>query len=149
MEWNLSLVISVCAFILAILSPVASALIAGHYRIKEKKLDYDAAREKVRDEIYTRHKREVIEEYIRETGKAVSNPTRENISAYGSTLGQIYLYVSSKHWALLDGINDSISKHEYDCAREDLAALCRFLSQEGIGSPDDPEPNGTEDRVVK
>lgn len=149
MEWNLSLVISVCAFILAILSPVASALIAGHYRIKEKQLDYDAAREKVRDEIYTRHRREVIEEYIRETGKAVSNPTRENISAYGSTLGQIYLYVNSKHWALLDSINDSISKREYDCARKDLTTLCRILSQEGIGSPDDPEPNSTEDRVVK
>lgn len=149
MEWNLSLVISVCAFILAILSPVASALIAGHYRIREKQLDYDAAREKVRDEIYTRHKREVIEEYIRETGKAVSSPSWENILAYGLTSGQIYLYVSPKHWVLLDGINNSISKHEYDCARRDLATLCMLLSQEGIGSPDDPEPNGTEDRVVK
>lgn len=149
MEWNLSLVISVCAFILAILSPVASALIAGHYRIREKRLDYDAAREKVRDEIYTRHKREIIEEYIRETGKAVSSPSWENISAYGLTSGQIYLYVSPKHWALLDGINNSISKHEYDCARRDLTTLCMILSKEGIGSPDDPEPNSTEGRVVK
>lgn len=149
MEWNLSLVISVCAFILAILSPVASALIAGHYRIKEKQLDYDAAREKVRDEIYTRHKREVIEEYIREAGKVTLDPTGDAFAKYGLISNQIYLYVSSKHWELLDGINDSISKHEYDCARRDLAALCRILSKEGIGSPDDPEPNSTEDRVVK
>lgn len=149
MEWNLSLVISVCAFILAILSPVASALIAGHYRIKEKQLDYDAAREKVRDEIYTRHKREVIEEYIRSVGKVTLDPTRDSLAEHGLTSGQIYLYVDPGHWDLLDTINDSIANGDYECARTKLSALCALLYTENMSSPDDPEPNSTEDRVVK
>ena len=88
MKLDLPIIISICALVLSILSPVLSAWISGHYRIKEKKLDLTAAKDKELHEIQVRHKMEVIEEYVRAVGELAKCDTTNREVAYGAVLAR-------------------------------------------------------------
>ena len=102
---DLSLVIAIAALVLSALSPLISALVSGVFNIKEKRLDISAKKNEQEQEFYYRHRAEVIENYIRATGEEIESLTRTSHANFGSVMGEIYLYVDSSLWPLLDKIS--------------------------------------------
>ena len=130
MQLNLPIIISICALVLSILSPVLSAWISGHYRIKEKNLELMAAKSRELREIQVRHKMEVIEEYVRIVGELAKYHTLPKLVEYGAVSGQIYLCVDEKYWLLLDKLAEEITCHDLSAISQDLSDLCKQLASD-------------------
>ena len=124
-----SILISVAALVLSILSPVVSAWINGHYKIKEKEIDYHHEKEQQSRAFYLQHKAEVIENYIKTAGRVInSNGLPENKQKFGEAMGEIYLYIPESQWPLIDNVSQFISNKNYEQAAISLVGLCKFLS---------------------
>ena len=142
MEGYLPIIISVCALVLSIISPVLSAWLNGRYRIKEKKLDLMASREKDLREVQVRHKMEVIEEYVRAVGELSKYDNLNKEVAYGAVSGQIYLYVDKKYWPLLADISEAIKCNNLHLISDKLSELCQLLATDNIiGSDYEIDPD--------
>ncbi len=137
---DLSLVISVTALILSVLSPVISSIIGGIFRIREKKLDLKAEAERRNHEFYEQHRAEVIERYINTVGKAAQYFAAGNIQEFGESMGEIYLYVDQTLWPLLDSIAAKINRHNPSDPSAELRELCKKLSANSVRS-EQKKPN--------
>lgn len=129
---NLSLVISVAALALAVLSPILSSIISGIFRLKERAIEIEAEKEKRNQEFYEQHKAEVIEKYINTIGKFSRFASGANQEAFGESMGEIYLYVDESLWPLLDSIANKINKNNPGNPSNELIQLCKALSANGI-----------------
>lgn len=138
---DLSLVIAFAALILSVSSPIISSVINGYYRIKEKKLELEDSIKRRNQEFYLDHRAVVIECYIKATGQIINNMSRENLSEFGATMGEIYLYIDESLWPILDSISDKIIKAQYKEASDDLIKLCKALSFAQIRAEYQPKPD--------
>ena len=140
MKYDLSLIIALAALLLSILSPFFSAWINGHYRLKEKKLDIAAEREKEQQTFYVHHRAEVIERYISAAGSAIKNPCPDTMAAFGASQGEVYLYVDASLWPELDKL-DSMVKYHPDIVEglSLLNSICKSLSLEEVRPQSEPE----------
>ncbi len=129
---DLSLVISIAALILSVLSPVISSVIGGVFHIREKKLDLKAEAERRNHEFYEQHRAEVIERYINTVGKAAQNFVIGNIQEFGESMGEVYMYVDQSLWPLLDSIAAKINRHNFSDPSAELRELCKKLSADGV-----------------
>ena len=133
MDW--SLLISGIALFFALVSPVISAWISGHYRLKERKIEISADNDRRRSEYYNQHRAEVIERYLSAAGKACEYGSFESREAFGATVPEMYLYIGSEHWETLDTISNLLEKGENDKAKHFLRVLAKFLSTNQVRSP--------------
>lgn len=133
---DLSLIIAFAALALSALSPLFSALITGSFHMREKQLEIDARKAEQEAEFYLRHRSEVIEQYIIATGRVIESNTPHNQESFGSVMGEIYLYVDSSLWVLLDRISENIHCSNTSVARDDFIALCKTLSVLKVRTPD-------------
>lgn len=138
---NLSLVISIAALLLSFLSPFLSALINGAFRLKEKKLDISAAREKEQQSFYIQHRAEVIERYISTAGAALKNPCTETMKNYGASIGEVYLYVDSSLWPEIDKLDSLVRYHADNSPGITLLnSICKSLSLIEVRPKYQPDP---------
>lgn len=136
--------ISIAALILSALSPFASAIISGHFRLKEKKMDLDAEEKRRRQQFYDQHRAEVIEAYITAVGSVARGKNYSDVVEYGKSMGEIYLYADESLWPLLDSISEKITRNRSEDVTEELKELCKKLSRYEVRSekkyiPDDHE----------
>ena len=132
---NTSILISVAALVLSILSPIVSAWISGHYKIKEKENEYNHEKEQQARVFYLQHKAEVIENYIKAAGLAInSKGIFDNEQKFGEAMGEIYLYIPKHQWPLIDNVTGFINTGDYEEARKSLISLCKFLSDYNVRS---------------
>ena len=142
---DLSLVIAIAALVLSALSPLISALVSGVFNIKEKQLDISAKENEREQEFFYRHRAEVIENYIRATGEEIESLTRTSHANFGSVMGEIYLYVDSSLWPLLDKISQYIHTDTGFQAKDDFITLCKALSSAEIRTQNEPQPKDTDE----
>lgn len=128
---DLSLIISLAAFLLAGIGPAITALISGHYRIKEKKLELEAETRRRRHEFIDLRKADTIARYLSAAGIVCKNGHLGNMDAFGSSFGEIYLYVEPSLWPLIDQINAQLSldSGNREVAAASLSALAKELSK--------------------
>ncbi|MGI5965666.1 MAG: hypothetical protein ACOX65_01850 [Anaerotruncus rubiinfantis] len=126
----LSLVVSFIALIFALLSPIFSSLINGYFRIKEFKLQMEYKEKQEFQRFYAEHSAHVIENFLQSTGKAIQG--KENFSDFGSSMSEIYLYVSQELWPLIDDVINLLQEYNYDSASSKLIELSKKLSSENI-----------------
>lgn len=131
---DLSLAISLVALVLSVVSPVISSIISGAFQIWKKKIEVKADKEKREQRFYEQHRVEVIERYIRAVGKACRMGTAANFDEFGASMGEIYLYVSEKHWDLLNSIATKLDRQKFMNPSEEFTELCKALSNEGVRS---------------
>lgn len=131
---DLSLIISVVALVLSILSPVLSAIIGGIFHWREKRLELKAEFERRNHEFYEQHKAKVIEQYINAVGRAVQISSDENRQAFGESMGEIYMYIDPIHWELLDSISGKIKGNNSASAIDDFRKLCKILQKSKVRS---------------
>lgn len=149
MDWltNASLVISISALVMSCLSPLLSALISGFFRRNEKKLELKAELERRDHEFYTQHRAEAIERYITAVGKLSRQGGKEPFFEYGAAMGEVYLYVDSQYWPLLDTIAEKLKRGLYLDVTPELEKLCKELAGEKIRSPHEEQPTGRHRRL--
>lgn len=114
---NWSIFIAAIALLISIISPILTAIINNHYKIKEYK-----------SEFYEKHRAEVIERYLNSVGSTLYRQDLDDIREYGRSFAEIYLYVPSYLWDTLDKIGFEISEKNYDAAKGLLAELSKKLS---------------------
>lgn len=146
---DLSLVIAVAALVLSALSPLITSWIGGIFRLKEKSLDINERQNDQEIEFYYRHRAEVIEQYIKATGRVIELDTLNNEEIFGSTMGEVYLYVDESLWPLLDSITDYIHTGSHASAKEDFIKLCKALSYTNIRTKDQRQPQHTDNPQPK
>ena len=134
---NLSIIISVAALALSIVSPVVSAWISGHYKMKEKEIDLNHDRELQSKRFYLQHKADVIENYIRTAGTVIkSNGSPGDKQKFGEAMGEIYFYIPEAQWPLIDHVSRFISERNYEQADKSLIDLCKYLSSYNVRATD-------------
>lgn len=140
MKIDLNLAIALAALLLSLLSPIFSALITGHFRLKEKRLDLAAEREKEQQSFYNQHRAEVIERFISAAGAALKDPERSTLAAYGAAKGEIYLYVDKALWSEIDRL-DALVQYSADNSEglSLLSSICKQLSLEEVRPQREPE----------
>lgn len=141
---DLSLVIAIAALVLSALSPLISALVSGAFNIKEKQLDISAKENEREQDFYYHHRAEVIENYIKATGEEIES-LRNSHANFGSVMGEIYLYVDSSLWPLLDRISQYIHEDNASQAKDDFITLCKALSSAEIRTPNEAQPKDTDE----
>lgn len=111
-------IISGVTLIAAILSPILTTIISNRYQLKLRK-----------SEFLEKHKAEVIENYLKNVGAVINNPTLESLEKFGFNCKEIYLYVSTDHWTLLDDIENLIKNRQFSLASEKVSFLSKCLSE--------------------
>lgn len=139
-----TLIIALAALALSILSPIFTAWISGRYRLKEKALDMAAEENQKNQAYYEEHRSAVIERFINSTLKVCRWSNSDNLSAFGESSGEIYLYVDQSLWTLIDTINESIDASNYKQAEITTLELCKRLSKYGIRNPNCSNPDSAD-----
>ena len=103
-------IISGVTLIAAILSPILTTIINNRYQLKLRK-----------SEFLEKHKAEVIENYLKNVGAVINNPSNENFEKFGFNSKEVYLYVSTDHWTLLDDIENLIKNRQFSLASEKVS----------------------------
>ena len=142
---DLSLVISLAALFLSVLSPVVSGVLTGHYSIKIRKMEMEEARRQ-RIETEERQKREaesaaqqaeidrrncVIRDYIRSAGRAYYGG---GFAEFGENMSEIYLYFPPEEWYLLDEVRKGLKHENFGDYSENLTYFVKFISSKNAGS---------------
>ena len=126
---NMSILISVAALVLSIVSPIVSAWISGHYKMKEKESDYSHEKELQSQRFYLQHKADVIENYIRTAGTVIkSNGVPDSKQKFGEAMGEIYFYIPEAQWPLIGDVSHFMAERNYEQAGKSLIGLCKYVS---------------------
>lgn len=133
---DLSLIVAVAALVLAILSPIFSALISGHYQLKEKEIDLKVETKKNNQQFYRQHRAEVIEQYIRSASDRMKIDSAECDAAYCASMGEVLLYLDESLWPLVYKINGGIDINDDMAATGALLELCRELAHKDVRKED-------------
>lgn len=129
MEFNLPTIISLAALCFSILSPILSALITGGFRLKEKRLELEAAAKRRSQAFYEEHRAQAIEQYLQSAGQAIrSHGHADSFGAFGACMGEIYFYVDQTHWPLIDELEQALNDINYIKANQALVRLAKALS---------------------
>ena len=126
----LSCIVSVCALVASIFSPVFVTFLNNRFQSKKEERDF-----------YQRHRCEVIERYLQCTARFMYDKSINSSasSEYGSSLAEIYMYVPSDLWTHIDKMSQSIDTYvrandykqqmQYlDDAKKDYQELCKLFS---------------------
>lgn len=128
---EISTIISGAALVLAILSPIISSWISGHYRMKELEIMKKGEKEKRHQEFFEEHRAAVIEKYMSAVGKCCNHYNLANKDNLGEYMGEIYLYVDKSLWPLIDKINGAIFAQKA-VPIEDFTQLCKQLMDDNV-----------------
>lgn len=118
---TLTTALSGAALLLAVASPIITALINARAQRKERETDF-----------YLRRKAEVIENYVRNTSAFLWVKNTDNREKYGAAYGEIMLYVTGDVRDAIQTLNTSIQRgtsadpHEYTM----FNAICECLSED-------------------
>lgn len=145
-DW--SLLIAIAALVFSVASPIASALITGHYQLRQKELEYTNAAKVRNQEFYTQHRAEVIERFLKAAGSVINFQTHSNMEEYGKTVAEMYIYVPEKYWGYIDSIDDCITNGDRDSGMNELTTLAGKLSEEHIRFESHEEPKGANKHKV-
>lgn len=91
---TISLIFSIAAVTAAVLSPVLVAIIDNIFKARRE-----------RQEFYTQHKCEVIENYLRLVGAHIYGGAHKRNTEYAKALAEIYMYVPEDLWKHIDEMN--------------------------------------------
>lgn len=94
----ISIVISIAAFVTAVLGPLGTALIQSKH---ENKM--------YQNRFYTEHKQEVIENYIKAVGRYVFSDTWDDKRNFGEASAEIFMYTPPELWDDIKEINLQLS----------------------------------------
>lgn len=132
---DLSLIISLAAFISAVLSPVVVQLITYFFQSRKDKKEY-----------VEKHKHEVIEKYLKEIGKYIYSEGSSSEVDLGCSHAEIYMYIPTSYWHYIDDLHSCIRKlavfrpvcfseqenktraELLDCAKDLYLELCKEFS---------------------
>ena len=118
-DW--SAVISGIALIVAIISPIATTILANRHQDKVWNRSN-----------YTLHRSDVIEQYIKNTGALLKSSSRHELADYGKYYGEIFFYTSAEEWEMIEEIDKSITARQIGAEDQQLFNdLCKKLSVYG------------------
>lgn len=132
---RITAIVAVSALALSVLSPLITACISGHYSLKLQKEQFQHDLDVRNAEFYTRHRAEVIERFITAAGAMIEWNDVTTAKNFGSSLGEIYLYVSPKLWQDIDDLRDAM-RTSADKARDQYVDLCKLLRREAVRKED-------------
>lgn len=116
---DLTITISAVIAICAIISPILTTWINNHYRLKEKKIDAECAKEK--EKFF--YKRGVYEDYLKWTASCISSATGTSLSEYGQAYALALVYFPNNLCPDLIQIDKLIALHRWQEARDVFNAL--------------------------
>lgn len=132
---ELSLIISLAAFVSAVLSPVIVQIVTYFFQSRKDKKEY-----------VEKHRHEVIEKYLSEIGKYIYSEGTSSIVDFGASHAEIYMYIPKSYWGYVDEIHNCMKKLSMirpvrisdqeikaraellDCAKDLYLELCKEFS---------------------
>lgn len=113
-EITLSLIITCIIALGSFLSPPITALINNHHQLKLKRLDLEA--EQYKQTVL--YKRNLFENYLKQTGKVIFNKSYENLGEYGELFLQAYVYAPIELRQDMSELNRLIYSYEWSKAND-------------------------------
>lgn len=129
MDSTVALIISISALLFSVLSPIVTAIINGHYSIKEKDLAMRSNSAKENNDFYIKHRAKVIEAYLSAAGRVIYYDDKKASTNFGKCAAEIYLYIDESEWHYIDSINQGISSFKYLETRDALESLAKIIAK--------------------
>lgn len=129
MDSTVALIISISALLFSVLSPIVTAIINGHYSIKEKDLAMRSNSAKENNDFYIKHRAKVIEAYLSAAGRVIYYDDKNASTNFGKCAAEIYLYIDESEWHYIDSINQGISSFKYLETRDALESLAKIIAK--------------------
>lgn len=111
--------------ILSILIPLFTQIANNRFQLKKGRQDRKLEEQKERLARQT----DAFEHFLVDVGSAIALATKENIPTAGSSIGRLYLYVSSEWHHQLDELHNSLRKCEWEKAEKQYAELAKMLAK--------------------
>lgn len=117
-KFDFTITISVIFALVALLSPIITALINNHHQLKMKRL-----------EIQYQQKLKAVEKYLNSVGKYIVYDSVANQSDYIESKGLIYFHMNRSAWHLIDELDKAITARDTNKVNELLPRVCKELSK--------------------
>ena len=111
---------------ISILTPAVTTFLNNRFQLKLKKLELEHSE---KGDLYSK-KYYVYEGFMQGVGRCIQLHTRENITAAGSFVYELYLYLPSQHWKLLDSLVQDLEQSHWKPAHDTFIEICKILSDE-------------------
>lgn len=118
---NWSLLISLSALLVSVLSPTLTALVNNAHSAKQERIRF-------RQE----HQFAAISNYLRAAGIVCGYWIPENMSVYLSCCGEMYFYTPEKLWHFIDEISSALLEKNTRAAQTWLLEFGKELSKAGL-----------------
>lgn len=77
------------------------------------------------------HQTAALEKFLRAAGAVCGNGTPDNFAAYWASSGEVYLYIPSSLWPVVDEINEALRAPDYENAQKGIAKFSKSLAALG------------------
>ena len=128
---NVYIIISCITLAAAILCPVLKAWINNHHQLKLKQLEIEAAAARSQ----SKHKQDIIENYLMSAGACIENPSYENLASYCSYYALAFQYMPEDLHPQMKNLNvdlaDGVSKSAID-EYEKLALMMQEHTKQSL-----------------
>ena len=111
---------------ISILTPAITTFLNNRFQLKLKKMEFEHSE---KSDLYSK-KYFVYEGFMQGVGKCIQLHNRDNVTAAGSFLYELYLYLPSKHWELLDSLAQDLEQNNWQPAHTTFVEICKILSTE-------------------
>ena len=111
---------------ISILTPAINTFLNNRYQLKLKRMELSHSE---KSDLYSK-KYYVYEGFMQNVGKCIQLHNRDNITAAGSFLYELYLYLPSEHWSLLDSLVENMNVCNWESAHPTFIQICKLISTE-------------------
>ena len=111
---------------ISIITPAISTYLNNLFQLRLKLMDLHHTEE---SELVLR-KIITYEGFLQNVGKFLHHMNLDNKSSLGTYIYEIYLYLPSEHWYLLDSLIDALSNEEWENAQSLFIEISKILSRE-------------------
>lgn len=105
------------ALIVAIISPILTAIINNHHQTKMKKI-----------EMSTASKLKIIEDYLSSTGQVIYHHDNPDIEAYSTTVGKIFSASPQDLWGKISALDENIYSYNWEEAHSQFLEISQVLA---------------------
>ena len=111
---------------ISIITPAVSTFLTNRFQLKLKKMELQ------HNDSETAYNKKLMafENALRDLGKFLHFTSKENFASVGEHLYELYLYLPSEHWLLLDSLASSLQEKNCSLAHTQLIELSKILSAE-------------------
>lgn len=110
---------------ISIISPVISTYLSNKFQLKIR--EYEKSDKEI--EQHYLEKREILQGFIRNTGKLLNRRDTDTLKDYGEHFYLVYTYLPKEHWNKIDLLHQHIQNTDFAAAQTSLLEISKIIAE--------------------